>query len=141
MDDKLVIRIKNDLSEINKVSRAFMKFSTQYHLSKNISNSIDLALDEILNNIISYGYNDQNSHFIDIQIHISNTQLELTIEDDGLEFNPLEFSEADTKSLIEDRSIGGLGIHLVRSKMDDVHYNYRDNKNCLKMIKNIGGLK
>lgn len=138
MDDKVIIRINNEISEIAKVSQIFNNFSTQHQFSKKISHAFDLAIDEILNNIITYGYKDKNEHKIDIDIHLSGTQLILKIEDDGHEFNPLDISEADTESSIEDRPIGGLGIHLIRKTMDDIHYKYENNKNCLTIKKNIG---
>ncbi len=61
----------------------------------------------------------------------------LIIEDDGREFNQLEIGEADTKSSMEDRAIGGLGIHLIRNAMDEAHYIYKNKKNCLTMKKII----
>lgn len=137
MDDKSVIRIKNQVSEIAKVSHKFNDFSTQHQLPKKISHEFDLALDEILNNIITYGYRDQNEHEIKIEIHYTGTLLILIIEDDGRKFNPLDIPEPDTKSSIEERRVGGLGIHLIRKAMDDITYKYENKKNNLTMIKNI----
>jgi anti-sigma regulatory factor (Ser/Thr protein kinase) len=137
MDDHLVIRITNNVSEIATVSQLFNDFITQHHIPKMISNAVDLALDEILNNIITYGYVDQNKHEIDIHISISDNHLQLLIEDDGREFNPLATSVADTGSTMEERKIGGLGIHLCRKTMDDIHYKYKNEKNCLTMKKNL----
>jgi len=137
MDDKLLIRIKNEISEIAKVSQIFNGFSNQHKLSKKVTNVFDMALDEMLNNIITYGYDDKNEHDIDIEIHLLDQILILKIEDDGHEFNPLDVPEADIDSSMEDRPIGGLGIHLTRNTMDDIHYTYKDKKNCLKMKKKI----
>lgn len=137
LDKKLSIRIKNDLSELERVVQLFHQFSRKNKLPIKISNSIDLVLDEILNNIISYGYNDQKEHEIDIQLSISDGQLILQIEDDGREFNPLDISEADRESPMEEREIGGLGIHLIRNAMDEVYYIYKNKKNYLIMKKKI----
>ena len=137
MDDKLLIRVKSEISEIAKISQIFNRFSTQHQFSKKIANAFDLALDEILNNIMTYGYDDQNIHDIDIQIHLSDNQLIVTIIDDGREFNPLNAPAAETGSSLEDRRIGGLGIHLIRKTMDNIYYKYENNKNCLTIKKNI----
>jgi len=137
LENELIICIKNDHSELGRVVQLFQEFCRGKKIPKKIANSIDLVLDEILNNIISYGYDDQNEHEIDIQLSISDGQLILQIEDDGVEFNPTEIAEADTKSSIEDRAIGGLGIHLIRNAMDEVHYSYKSKKNCLTMKKKI----
>lgn len=139
MDDKMFIRIKNNISEISRVSKEFNTFSSQYNIPKNIKNSVDLALDELLNNIINYGYDDQNEHEIFIQICFSEKRIIIEIEDDGRNFNPLDVPEADTKSPLDDRPIGGLGIHMIRNFMDDVEHRYDNNKNYIKMIKDIGG--
>lgn len=137
MDDKMIIRINNEISEITKVSQIFKNFSAQHQFSKKITHVFDLALDEILNNIITYGYEDNTEHKIDIDIHLSETQLIVEIEDDGCEFNPLDAPEPDTASSLEERRIGGLGIHLIRNAMDDIQYKYENNKNCITIRKDI----
>ncbi len=134
---KISIQIKNDLSELGRVNQLYQQFSRKNNLPIKVSNSVDLVLDEILNNIISYGYNDQIEHEIDIQLSISDGQFILQIEDDGREFNPLEITEADTESSMDDRAIGGLGILLIKNAMDEVHYIYKNKKNCLIMKKKI----
>jgi len=137
MNDKSFIRINNEISEIDKVSQIFNHISIQNQLPKKINHAFDLVLDEILNNIITYGYDDQNEHEINIEIQLSDTQVTVIIEDDGREFNPLSAPDADTRSSIEGRRIGGLGIHLIKNTMDDIHYKYENNKNCLMIVKNI----
>jgi anti-sigma regulatory factor (Ser/Thr protein kinase) len=137
--EKLYIRINNQISEIAHVSQSFNDFSIQNKLPGKISHALDLALDEVLNNIIKYGFDDKNKHDINIEIDVSKNHIKLKIEDDGQQFNPLEVPEADTKSSIEERPIGGLGIHLVRNLMDDVQYKYENNKNCITMRKIFRG--
>jgi anti-sigma regulatory factor (Ser/Thr protein kinase) len=139
MDEKMFILIKNHISEISNVSKEFNAFGSQYAIPKNIKNSVDLALDELLNNIISYGYDDQNEHEISIQISFSEKCIIIEIEDDGRNFNPLEVPEVDTRSSLKDRPVGGLGIHMIRNFMDNIEHRYDGTKNYIKMIKNIGG--
>jgi anti-sigma regulatory factor (Ser/Thr protein kinase) len=110
-----------------------------HKLPDKIRHALDLALDEVLNNIINYGYDDKNKHDIKIEINVSKYHIILKIEDDGQRFNPLEVPGADTKSSLEERPIGGLGIHLVRNMMDDVHYKYENNINCITMKKTLRG--
>jgi anti-sigma regulatory factor (Ser/Thr protein kinase) len=61
----------------------------------------------------------------------------VAIEDDGIPFNPLEKETPDTDLPLEERKIGGLGIHLVRNLMDKVSYQRRVDKNRLTLVKNI----
>lgn len=137
MEDKLTFRIKNDLSELGKVSRAVDEFNQAHRLPLKTANAVSLALDEIITNIISYGYEDQENHFIGIRISLQDEQVLIEVEDDGREFNPLTIPEADTESSIEERPIGGLGVHLVRNLMDELKYTYQNKKNCLLMKKKL----
>ena len=131
------ISIKNDLHELERVSRFFEQFIKTHQLLVEVSNPISLALDEILNNIITYGYSDEKEHEINIQINMFKEKIQLQIQDDALPFNPLELAESDTKSNLENRAIGGLGIHLIRKLMDKMHYEYKNKKNCLTLEKNF----
>ena len=138
MDENIFIQIKNDITEIKTVSQALYEFCTSQHLPLNIINSLDLALDEILNNIITHGYIQHNESDITIQIMRSDSQIIIIIEDQGKKFNPLKIKAADTESKIENRPIGGLGIHLIKNFIDEIQYKYENNKNCLTLKKLIG---
>jgi serine/threonine-protein kinase RsbW/sigma-B regulation protein RsbU (phosphoserine phosphatase) len=59
------------------------------------------------------------------------------IEDKGKPFDPLLLPEVDTAKGIEDRPIGGLGIHFVKKLTDTQHYEYRDGKNVLTLSKKL----
>ena len=137
MKNAISIRIKNDLSELSRISDIVDHFYKYHNLPLKAVHAINLALDEIITNIISYGYNDQKEHKIIIHLSLKQGELILQIEDDGRRFNPLDLPEADTESSLEDRQIGGLGIHLVRSIMDDMAYSSHNEKNCLTMKKKL----
>jgi sigma-B regulation protein RsbU (phosphoserine phosphatase) len=133
----LSITIKNELAELEEVNQALAQFSELHQLPADVSMAISLALDEIITNIVEYGYQDQEEHLIDVRISLEEGQLTLVIEDDGVPFDPLDAESPDTNSSLEKRPIGGLGIHLVRNAMDEVAYNYRNEMNCLVMTKKI----
>lgn len=137
MDNQLIIRIKNDLSELEKIVQQFDDFSRQNRLPVKIKNAVDLVIDEIINNVITYGYNDEEEHYIDIRIFIKDEMLNLQIEDDARKFNPLSYTEPDTKNSIEEREIGGLGLHFLNNMMDESIYKYINKKNILIMRKKI----
>jgi anti-sigma regulatory factor (Ser/Thr protein kinase) len=135
----LSIRIKNELAELEKVNQALAQFSELHQLPADVSNAISLALDEIITNIVEYGYHDQEEHLIDVRFSLDEGQVTLIVEDDGVPFDPLDAEVPDTSSSMEERPVGGLGIHLVLNVMDEVAYNYRNEKNCLVMTKKIEG--
>ena len=98
---------------------------------------MSLALDEVVTNIIRYAHADGRQHPIVVRLTLEPGVLTAQVEDDGRSFNPLEVSPPDIGASIEDRPIGGLGIHLVRSVMTSVEYRREDGRNVLTMTKNL----
>jgi len=129
------ITIKNGLPGIEHVKERFDSFADENKIETSIRRKMYLVFDEFLNNIISYAYNDKKEHDIDINVKLVNSQLMVTITDDGIPFNPLSAKTPDTDLSIDEREIGGLGIHLVRKLMDKVSYQRKDNKNIVNLIK------
>jgi sigma-B regulation protein RsbU (phosphoserine phosphatase) len=137
VDDEMhfELEIRNELPEINTVIEAFEEFSEEADVAMPITMKINLVFDELLNNIISYAFPDGNEHTIGIRAKKSSDRLLIMIEDDGLPFNPFAQSEADTSLSIEERDIGGLGIHLVKNVMDNFSYERHLNSNVVTLIK------
>ncbi len=97
-----------------------------------------LAFDDLLNNVISYAFRDEDEHEIDIRAELAGNRLTVTISDDGIPFNPLGIKAPDTSLSLEDREIGGLGIHLVRNMVDEISYQRRIDKNVLSIVMRLG---
>jgi anti-sigma regulatory factor (Ser/Thr protein kinase) len=133
----LTVELKNNISETEKLSEVCEQFALQYNLSPITANAITLSLDEIVTNIISYGYDDNKCHKIFIDFFVSEKLFKAVISDDGRKFNPLDQPEADISLPLEDKDIGGLGLHLVRNLMDQITYNYENDKNVLTITKEI----
>jgi anti-sigma regulatory factor (Ser/Thr protein kinase) len=98
-----------------------------------------LALDEILTNIISYAYDDAKEHIIVIRLSLDQEKWTVEVEDDGRPFNPLNAPEPDTKQLLGERPIGGLGIYLVRKLIDELEYRRQNDRNILVMRLKVKG--
>ncbi len=130
-------KLKSDLAELDTLSQHVQTFGRSIGLSKKFLFEINLALDELFTNIISYGYKDNKDHQIEISITPLNNSLELCIEDDGVPFNLTDVEEPDLSCDIESCKIGGLGIHLIRNLMDDVCYQRSKGKNKLTLKKNL----
>jgi sigma-B regulation protein RsbU (phosphoserine phosphatase) len=134
---ELRISIKNEVSEIAEITEAFEAFADEHGLPMPIAMKFCLIFDELLSNVISYAFPDEGDHEISAHIEFVADRLTVTISDDGLPFNPLSVKAPDTKASLEDRDIGGLGIHLVRSMVDDVSYHRRIDKNVLTLVKQL----
>lgn len=135
--EQLNLKISNELSEINVAIEAFEAFSERTGLPMAIAMKANLVFDELLNNIDSHAFTDAGEHQIDIHIEKSVDRLLIQIEDEGLPFNPFEQAEVDTTLSLEERDIGGLGIHLVMNVMDDVSYERRKDRNVVTLIKKL----
>ena len=95
-----------------------------------------LACEEIVMNVTSYAYPEGAEGFLDVDIQKTD-RITIRFEDGGVPFNPLEQKNPDTGLSWKKRHIGGLGIFLIRRKMDNVRYAYEDNKNVLTIEKAI----
>ena len=134
----LGVRIANRLQEIERLKESFTAFATRHAVPESIRRDVLLVLDELLNNIISYAYEDDAEHIIDLNISLSEGRLAITLTDDGRAFNPFQREAPDTTLSVEDRPIGGLGVHLVTKLMDLHSYERRGEKNCVSLEKFIG---
>ena len=134
---ELEVRIANRLEEIDRVNDAFNEFADRHALPAKLRRKINLVFDELLNNIITYAYDDEDEHLIDVHIRISEARLTVTITDDGKPFNPFETQAPDTALSVEDRPLGGLGVHLVRNVMNRVGYERHGQKNVVRLEKEI----
>ena len=131
------VLLKNDLSEIRKIKNLVETFGEKNFLSKNEIFDANLALEEIVVNIISHGYEKSEVRWIKIDIFIAGGKLILKTEDDGKGFDPTEAPKADFEQSLEKRTIGGWGIHIVKNIVDEVEYQRKNNKNIFTMKKNI----
>ena len=128
--------IANELDELQKVNAAIEELAEEENWSPDVTFQIGLAVEELGVNIVNYGYEDDKDHEISIVISSEDEAITIEIEDDGHAFNPLsDAPEPDLDAEVEDRTVGGLGIHLVRTMMDEVHYQRQQNKNCLTLVK------
>ena len=134
---KILLEFKNILSELDHLQEAVESLGKSFRMSKKGIFQMNLALEEVFTNIVSYGYKDKAAHWIKITIWLQNGMLNICVEDDGIPFNPLEEEVPDLKCPIEDRRIGGLGCHLIKCFMDNVHYERVGDKNVLTMKKSL----
>lgn len=131
------ISIRNDLHEIPRVGRMIESFVADYGLPSSLASAFTLASDELLVNVISYGYDDGQEHNIYLQINCDASALVLRLEDDGRAYNPFSAPIPDLTVELIDRPVGGLGVHLVRQLMDQVEYDRQANKNVVRLTKQI----
>lgn len=94
---------------------------------------VDLSANEAVTNILSYAFPNGGEHQILVNLSLENDLLKLSIEDDGIAFNPLDMPPHQQPKNITEAEIGGLGIHLIKHYMDECHYQRRNDKNHLSL--------
>jgi serine/threonine-protein kinase RsbW len=131
------LKLKNDLSELDHLCQHCEEIGQAIGVTDKAIFEMNLALDELFTNIISYGFQDNQEHTIKINISIEGDLLDIRIEDDGIPFNPIQSKTPDFQCGIEECKIGGLGIHLIKKLMDDVRYQRVADKNILFLKRKI----
>jgi anti-anti-sigma factor len=126
-----------DLGEVARVNAGFAEFADAHALPASIRRSMNVVLDELLNNTISYGFAGRESGEVTIEVELRADRLTVTLTDDGKPFDPFGMAAPDTALPVEERQIGGLGIHLVRRMMDEVSYHRRADRNVVILAKRL----
>ena len=137
MTASMSVTLVNDQSEVERLSRLVEAFGEAEGLPPDSIFSVNLALDEVITNIIRYAHDDHQQHPIVVRLALDVGVLTAQVEDDGHAFNPLDAPVPDLNASIEQRPIGGLGIHLVRSMMTSVEYRREDGRNVLILKKRL----
>jgi len=103
---------------------------------------LNLVLEEWIVNVISYGFptDDESVHEIDIRLWQSKSEIKLEIIDDGIAFDPTEMEKPDIEAPLEDRELGGLGIHFIKETTDEFTYERRGELNVVTMVKKLSSL-
>lgn len=137
--EQIRIVLSNDLSEIAKLRRELENFGQNCRLSSKTLVELNLILEEVIANVISYAYGDNQRHEIVVRADLRDGELVLEVEDDGRPFNPLQSPPPDLERPIEERQVGGLGLLLVRELTNGIEYDRVQGKNRLVMRKKIEG--
>ena len=131
------IKLNNDLKELQRLAESVEQFGEENNLQMKDIFDVNLALDELITNIISYGYGDGSNESIDLEIIIDNDELKILIEDNAKEFDPFEKEDPIIDIPLEEKKVGGLGIFFVKQKMDKYSYKRENGKNKIELIKKI----
>ncbi len=118
------------------MAKQIEEFCAARDIAPAVTYALNLSMDELLTNTISYGYDDDAEHRIDIAVRMEGNAVVVEITDDAKPFDPAEAAQPDTSLPIEDRPIGGLGIFLVHEMMDGFEYRRGEGRNIVTLTKN-----
>src|SRR5262249_31515338 len=133
MAEELTLQIQNNLAAVQNANETASRWLEERTTSPDLQYFANLAIEELATNCIKYGYDDAKEHVIEVKICISADVLVMTVLDDGHAFNPLEAPAPDPSLAAEERSIGGLGLYLLRQMSDRMEYVREGGKNRLTL--------
>ena len=135
MSAKLSLRMGFEAADLPRIQAAIGEFSREQDWPPDIEFQVDLVLEELVLNVVNHG-SAGGAGEIAIELLSDAEAVTIEIIDDGKPFDPLtDAPDPDTESSIEDRAVGGLGIHLVRTMMDEVSYRREENRNHMILVK------
>ncbi|MBR4380660.1 MAG: ATP-binding protein [Bacteroidaceae bacterium] len=133
------LELNNDIAEIPQLSAFIDTFAEEAGIDFSLVMSLQLALEEAVVNVMEYAYPKGTMGKVLITASVEGNDLEFVISDSGKAFDPTAKAEVNVDLGVEDRPIGGLGIHLVRNIMDSVAYERKNGKNILTLRKRNSG--
>ena len=122
---------------VGEVNAAFAGFAEAHALPESVRRSVSVALDEVLANALSHGRTGPNPCSVTVEVGLDEERVTVTLTDNGKPFDPFAGEGPDTTLSVEERPIGGLGIHLVGQLMDHVSYERRDGHNVVVLVKQL----
>jgi serine/threonine-protein kinase RsbW len=136
-EGSITIRLPADPKEIERLNRIVRQFGDLHEVPGRTLYAVNLALDELVTNVILHGYDDRTDQEVKAHLTVQEGVITAEVEDGGRAFNPLDAPTPDLNAALDERELGGLGIHLVRSLMDRVEYRREGEKNVLTVRKRI----
>ena len=133
MSDSLSQTIGNTLTSLPPLTTAVNLFLDQHTVGHEAIFRVNLAIEEIVTNIIKYGYDDTDPHTITVNLALFPDTTRLQLKDDGHPFDPLLSPEPDIHVPLDQREVGGLGLHLVRETVSRIAYRRKNGVNLLEM--------
>ena len=127
----LSLELGNTMNDLHQALLELDGFLEAHEVSPQLSYAARLTLEELATNIIKYGYDDTERHVIKVGFD-PHPPARMTLDDDGHPFNPLTDAPVPTlEGPIEDRPIGGLGLHMLRAMGLTMNYQRCGDRNVL----------
>jgi len=130
--------LRNQRSEIARMFTLLEGFCQSHGISEEDMFNVRLVLDEAVINVIVHGYEDTRDHAINVALALDGTLLAIHVDDDGVAYNPLDAPPPRFDLPIEQRRIGGLGVHIMKTLAKSVEYSRTNERNNLDIVIEVG---
>lgn len=129
----LSMTLRSELQELERLSEAVNALGEARTLPTRLVYQLDLALEELISNIMNHG----SARLLQVDVTLAERELRVRVQDDGAEFNPFELATPDLDLDVDDREIGGLGVHLVRTMFEHHEYARVGGRNFVTLRKQL----
>ena len=136
MPETLELNVKATIENISQVTGNIEDFLRRKGFTDETVFDVRLAVDEAITNVIQHGYEGKEG-LIHIRCEVSTREIVLVVEDSAKPFNLSSVEEPRLSDSLEKRQIGGLGVYLIKKKMDQVTHEFKNGKNILTMKKRV----
>jgi serine/threonine-protein kinase RsbW len=134
---EVVLALRTRQAELPRLHAALEDYGRQCGLPARSVSDVQLALEEHLTNIMVHGCAPGADARITVRFRADEEGLHVGVEDEGRPFNPLEYPAVDVHRPVEERPMGGLGIHMIRRLVDDMAYRRQGRFNILTLRKRV----
>ncbi len=129
-------KFKRDISSLDGIFNFICEFSAKTGLGKSVVYTMNLVVEELFTNMVKYTPENTNDILLELRKEKNNLLIQLT-DFDVAPFDITKTAEVETKQSLEERRVGGLGIHLVKQMMDEIQYEYKDRQSKIILIKRL----
>ena len=129
-------KFKRDLNSLDRIFQFINEFSAKTGVDESVVFTINLVVEELFTNMVKYTYENSNEILLQLKKNAEDLIIHLT-DFDVDPFDITKTAEVDTKQSLEERGVGGLGIHLVKQMIDKIEYEYKDRQSKIILIKHL----
>ncbi len=129
--------LKNCLPELASLNQRIEAFADSMNLAPKVLFEVQLAMEELFTNIVSYAFDDKETHEINVSLCLKDNTLCLSVTDKGKPFDPTKTDDPDVRAPVDERPVGKLGLFFIKKVMDHVKYERKNKANIITLKKHI----
>lgn len=134
---RMSLRLKNRMSDVDEACNAFRSFAEEHRMPARTQSDLLIAVDELVSNVVKYAWDDEAEHEIELEVELTRREVVLAVSDDGKPYDAFAREDPDLTLPLEDRPIGGLGIHIVRRLTNEQRYQRLAGRNRLTIRRTL----
>jgi len=138
LERKFTLKVPSSTENLAIIRDFVTKIGEQAGLTESEVGQLELAVDEACANVIEHAYGKDLTKEVSVRATLDSDAVEIDVIDTGQGFDPGAVQQMELDKLISNRKSGGLGMRLMKTLMDEVHYEIiPGKKNELRMIKRL----